>query len=270
MKILITNDDGVHSEGIKALMESVPSGVEAYVCAPASERSAASHSISLGQKLRIEEVRGFRFPVYGIHGTPADCVKFALGGLKNFKPDLVMSGINHGSNTGISVFYSGTISAAREGFINKVPAVAVSLCGSTFRDFTACMEISRKIMEGYQQNLFPKDVMLTINVPPLPMEKILGVKITKQAASRFIEEFVPEKEHEGKKVFSLAGEIEVLDADGTSDEEAIAQGYISITPLKIDLTEYQAIPYFKNWLDNTSTAFPSEKDSKKNEAKRKS
>lgn len=266
MKILLTNDDGCHSAGMKALMSCIPKGIEAIVSAPASERSATSHSISLGQKLRIEEIRGARFPIYCVHGTPADCVKFALGGIKNFKPDLVVSGINHGANTGVSVYYSGTISAAREGFINRVPAIAVSLCSSSSRDFVASMEITRQLIEGHKAKAFPRDVMLSVNVPPLPFDKIQGVKITKQAASRFIEEFVQEKAHNGNKVFSLAGEIEVLDADGTSDEEAVSEGYISITPLKIDLTEYQAIPHFKNWLKNSKSEF---RKSEKNTVKAK-
>ncbi len=263
MRILLTNDDGIHAPGMKALIESIPEGVQALVAAPASERSASSHAISLGQKLRIEEVRNGRFPQYAIHGTPADCVKFALGAIGSFKPDLVLSGINQGANTGISVYYSGTVSAAREAFINRIPSVAVSLCScSTFKDFRASTEITRQLIQGYIDHKFPLDVMLSVNVPPRSWEEIKGVKITKQAVSRFIEEFVPEKEHEGNKVFSLAGEIEVLDADGTSDEEAVLDGYISITPLKIDLTEYRAIPKFQDWLDHCKIAVPKGKNAK--------
>lgn len=264
MRILLTNDDGIHAPGMKALIESIPAGVEALVAAPASERSASGHSISLGQKLRIEEVRNSKIPQYAVHGTPADCVKFALGAIGSFKPDLLVSGINQGANTGVSVYYSGTVSAAREGFINRVPAVAVSLCScGSFKDFRACIEITRQIIKGYQEHRFPLDVMLSVNVPPIPWEKVKGVKITKQASSRFIEEFVPEKEHEGNKVFSLAGEIEVLDADGTSDEEAVSEGYVSITPLKLDLTEYRAIPRFQDWLDHCKISVPGGKKEKK-------
>lgn len=249
MKVLITNDDGLHAAGIQALMESIPPGVSAVVAAPASERSACSHSISLGQKLRVEEFSDRKFPCYAVHGTPADSVKVALSTIPNFAPDLIVSGINHGANTGISVYYSGTISAAREGFIYGIPAIAVSLCSRDSRDFRGGIEIARQLILGYQQKKFPTNVMLNVNVPPLEPKKIKGVKITKQAASRFIEEFVSEKSHDGKRVFTLAGEIEVYNADGTSDEEAIAEGFISITPLKLDLTEYEAIPHFKKWLD---------------------
>ncbi len=253
MNILLTNDDGLHAEGMKALMASLPKGVHAVVAAPATQRSASSHSITLGQHLRVEEDVLNGITRYAVHGTPADCVKFALSGIEGFYPDLIVSGINHGSNTGVSVFYSGTISAAREGFINRVPSVAISLCSSTSEDFEASMDIARKIMTGYVRGQFPKDVMLSINVPALPFEKVRGIKVTKQAASHFIEEFIPEKAHDGKKVFTLAGEIEIFDPDGTSDEEAVAEGYISITPLKIDLTDYRYMKQFENWVKQSKT-----------------
>ncbi len=249
MNILLTNDDGIEAPGIRALASSIPKGINIVVAAPANERSASSHSISLGQKLRVEETVINKVRYFAVHGTPADCVKFALAAVKGFVPDLIVSGINQGANTGVSVYYSGTISAAREGFINRVPSVAISLCSSAFKDFTASKDIARRLIEGYQEKRFSCDVMLNVNVPPVPAEKIKGVRITKQAASRFIEEFIPEKEHEGKKVYDLTGEIEVYDPDGTSDEEAIAEGFISVTPLKLDLTDYQAMGAFKPWAE---------------------
>ncbi len=247
MNILLTNDDGINAWGLQALIKSVPAGMKVAVAAPATERSASSHSISLGQKLRIESFEKKGVLQYAVHGTPADCVKFALAGIPNFKPDLIFSGINQGANTGVSVYYSGTISAAREGFINGIPAVAISLASNSFSDFSASAGIARQIMQGYEAGCFPKNVMLNINVPPLKAGEIRGIKVTKQAASRFIEEFIPEKEHGDKKVYTLAGEIEVINADGTSDEEAVMDGFISITPLKLDLTEYEALPLLKNW-----------------------
>jgi 5'-nucleotidase len=259
MKILITNDDGIHAPGIRALVEAVPRGMEVVVAAPATERSASSHSITLGQKLRVEEFDAEGIRNFAVHGTPADSVKFAVAAIEGFSPDIVISGINQGANTGISVYYSGTISAAREGFINRVPAIAVSLCSRSFQDFSSCIEISRRLLDGYAAGKFPKNVMLNVNVPPLSWDRIRGIKITKQANSRFIEEFIPEKEHDGKKVFSLAGEIEVIDPDGTSDEEAVTHGYISITPLKIDLTEHKAIPIFETWVRESGIKRPEEK-----------
>lgn len=247
MKILLTNDDGVHAPGLKALAASMPSGVEVVIAAPATQRSASSHAITLGQKLRVEEDMAGNMRRFSIHGTPADCVKFALAGIPDFFPDLIVSGINQGANTGVSVYYSGTISAVREGFINKVPAVAVSLCDHFSQDFTGSQIVTRQITEGYMAGQFPLDVMLSVNVPSLPSDKIKGIKITKQAASHFVEEFLPEKAHDGKKVFTLAGEIEIFDPDGTSDEEAVLEGYVSITPLKIDLTDYRYMKHLQEW-----------------------
>ena len=241
MNILLTNDDGIQSEGIKALQAAMPKGTNVVVVAPVSERSASSHSISLGQKLRIEDLSHGDVRAYAVHGTPADCVKFALCGIPHFKPDVVFSGINHGANTGVSVYYSGTISGAREGFINRVPAAAISLCSPTFQDFTASMEIARRLAESYRQGILPLNVMLNVNVPALPRQKIKGVKIVKQAASRFVEEFVLEEEKDGKKIYTLAGEIEIFDSDGQSDEEAVSNGFIAMTPLKLDMTDYGAM-----------------------------
>ncbi len=248
MNVIYTNDDGIDAPGIQALIRNVPQGVNAIVVAPASERSACSHSISLGQKLRIEEYRDHGIDHYKVHGTPADCIKFAISELKYFMPNLVVSGVNQGANTGVSVYYSGTISAAREAVINHIPAAAFSLCSRVFDDFSASIQIAARVIEGYAANAFPPETLVSVNIPPIPFEKMRGVKITKQASSRFVEEFVKEKEHDGKRVYSLAGEIEVYDTDGTSDEEAVMNGYVSITPLKLDVTDYQAIRIFEDWL----------------------
>ena len=254
MNILLTNDDGIHAPGMEALISAMPkTGVQVAVAAPATQRSASGHSITLGQRLRVEECHVKGIKKFAVHGTPADCVKFAIAGLDNFQPDLLISGINQGANTGVSVYYSGTISAAREGFINQIPAVAVSLCSSSSTDFEASIDITRRIIEGYRAGQFPLDVMLSINVPPLPLREIRGVRVTKQAHSHFIEELIPEKEHDGKKIFTLAGEIEIYEPDGASDEEAVAEGYISITPLKLDLTDYRFIKHFEDWLKTSKS-----------------
>lgn len=248
MNVIYTNDDGIDAPGIRALVGNVPPGVKAIVVAPANERSACSHSISLGQKLRIEEFTVNGIEHYKVHGTPADCIKFAVSELKYFSPDLVVSGVNQGANTGISVYYSGTISAAREAVINHIPAAAFSLCSRVIDDFGPSVKIAAQLMEGFAAKVFPSQSLVSVNIPPIPYHKIKGIKITKQAASRFVEEFVKEKEHDGKRVYSLAGEIELYDTDGTSDEEAVMNGYVSVTPLRLDVTDYQAIRYFEDWL----------------------
>ncbi|EFK96901.1 5'-nucleotidase surE (Nucleoside 5'-monophosphate phosphohydrolase) [sediment metagenome] len=249
MNVLLTNDDGVDSAGLRALAAAMPVGTQAVIAAPHSEKSATSHSISLGQRLRVDESVQSGIPCYAVHGTPADCVKFALSELKHFVPDLIVSGINQGANTGVSVYYSGTISAAREGLINRIPSMAVSLCSKISRDYIPSMEIVQQFVDAYAAEIIPKNVLININVPALPKGEIKGVKITKQAASRFIEEFVPEREHDGRKTYKLAGEIELYEPDGTSDEEAINDGYISVTPLKLDLTDYHTMHFLQDWVN---------------------
>ena len=250
MNVLLTNDDGIDAPGLRALVQCLSEKVNLRVVAPASERSASSHSISLGQKLRVEEFFEDSIRKWMVHGTPADCVKFAVSELKDFRADLVISGINQGANTGVSVYYSGTISAAREALINGIPSVAVSLASGTFENFGIAASFVKRFVEGCGSRKFPSEVMLNVNIPALAENKIKGVKITKQAASRFIEEFVKEKQHDGKRVYTLVGEMEILDPDGTSDEEAVSGGYISVTPLKLDLTDYAAMPIFEKWMGN--------------------
>ena len=245
MKILLTNDDGIEAPGLQALVRKLEDEYECLVAAPASEKSASSHSISLGQKLIIEEKAPRRF---AIHGTPADCVKLALSELKGFQPDLLISGINPGPNTGVSVYYSGTISAAREGLINRIPSLAVSLRSRTPFDFSFAANFCRSLIEGYEKGIFPRDIFLNVNIPDLPESEIRGIKVARQAPSRFIEEFIAENSWDHSKTYRLAGEIYVFDPDGTTDEEVVSQGFISITPLKLDLTDYAAVPLLEKWL----------------------
>ena len=155
MNILLTNDDGINAQGLQALKKMLSDDENLIVVAPVNEKSASSHSISLGQKLRVEEDTVDGIPHFSIHGTPADCVKFALSEIKEFKPDLIISGINQGANTGVSVYYSGTISAAREGVINHVPAMAVSLCSKTFTDYSAALRVTQMLVDGYSAGAVP-------------------------------------------------------------------------------------------------------------------
>lgn len=249
MKILLTNDDGIEAEGLNALVSKLRDKATLFVVAPSDQMSATSHSISLGQRLCVREEMKWGIKCYSVSGTPADCVKIAISELE-FLPNLIISGINHGSNTGVSVYYSGTVSAAREGLINKIPSIAISLCSKTFNDFSVSSDIALKLVEDYSENLYPTNVMLNVNVPPLFVQDIKGVKIAKQAASRFVEEFICEENNEKKdaKNYTLAGEIELYDPDGTGDEEAVNDGYIAITPLKLDLTDYEAMRKFEKVL----------------------
>lgn len=257
MKILLTNDDGIDAPGLKALFQALDGPHECWVVAPASEKSASSHSVSLGQKLIIEERKKNNFAVYG---TPADCVKFALSELKHFRADLLIAGINPGPNTGVSVYYSGTISAAREGLINGMPSIAVSLGSKTATDFSYAAAFTASLLEGSTQAPFPPGILLNINIPALPESQIRGIKVARQAASRFIEEFILENRSNHKRVYALAGEIEVRDPDGTSDEEVLSSGFITITPLKLDLTDYSQMPILEHWIRQKEKSWPHPKN----------
>ena len=257
MKILITNDDGIGAPGLTALWTALREKHECLVVAPASEKSASSHSVSLGQKLIIEERGPQQFAVYG---TPADCVKFALSEIKDFRPDLLISGINPGTNTGVSVYYSGTISAAREGLINRVPGMAVSIGSKAPTNFSFAASFAALLLEGYEEGIIPRGIFLNVNLPPFPETEIRGVKIARQAASRFIEEFIQENSSDHRRIYRLAGEIEVFDPDGTTDEEVLLQGFIAITPLKLDVTDYSAMPLIENWMKKKEASWLAPKD----------
>ena len=250
MRILLTNDDGIDAPGLRALADCLAGYCDAVIVAPADQKSACSHSISLGQDLYVEKREGGPFPQYAVYGTPADSVKFAVSELQEFSPQLLLSGINQGANTGVSVYYSGTISAAREGQINKIPSVAFSLCSRTADDFSVCQGLVRRVVAAYEKGVFPGRDLLNFNIPAVPASEIRGIRVTKQAASRFIEEFIKHNPRDHREVYTLAGEIEIYDNDGSSDEEAVAAGFISLTPLRLDLTDYEAMPRFEKWIQS--------------------
>lgn len=253
MKILLTNDDGIEAPGLQALIRELEQDYECLVAAPAREKSASSHSISLGQELVIEEREPGR---YAIHGTPADCVKIALSEIKGFRPDLLISGINPGPNTGVSVYYSGTISAAREGLINHIPSMAVSIRSRTPSDFSFAASFCRNLIEGYEKGIFPRDRFLNVNIPDLPESAMRGVKVARQAPSRFVEEFIVEEgANNHHRSYRLAGEIHVFDRDGTTDEEVVSGGFIAITPLKLDLTCYDTVPLLEKWIEEKKSSW---------------
>lgn len=246
MKILLTNDDGIHAPGLIALKEAFGALHDLTIVAPSDERSAASHSISLREKLYVQTYEENGMMHHAVRGTPVDCVKYAIAQIEGFKPDLVISGINQGSNTGVSVYYSGTIAAAREAVINRIPAMAVSLCDRDSRDFSAAVEMTGRLLKLYGAHKIPQQTILSVNVPALGKDEIAGVQMTKQADSRFVEEFISEEHTEDHKIYRLAGSIHLESPDGTSDEEAVLQKKISITPFKLDLTDYDALEFLRD------------------------
>ncbi len=249
--ILVSNDDGITSKGIRVLVSVMKKLGDVVVVAPDSPQSGMGHAITIGQTLRLYEEDIFEDVLaYKSSGTPADCVKLAKHHvLKDRKPDLVVSGINHGSNTSISVLYSGTMSAAIEGALEGLPSIGFSLCDfSSKADFSHVEEWVENIARQVLEHGIPKGIALNVNFPPKRNEDIRGIKICRQADAKWQEEFVERFDPTGRKYFWLAGNFVNFDKGEDNDEWAIANNYVSIVPCQYDLTAHHAISHInKEW-----------------------
>lgn len=249
--ILVSNDDGITSKGIRVLVAAMKNIGDVVVVAPNSPQSGMGHAITIGETLRLFEEDIFEdVQAYSSSGTPADCVKLAKHYvLKDRKPDLVVSGINHGSNTSISVLYSGTMSAAIEGALEGYPSIGFSLCDfSSKADFSHVSEWVEKIARQVLENGIPKGIALNVNFPPKRNEAIRGIKICRQADAKWQEEFAERFDPTGRKYFWMAGNFVNFDKGEDNDEWAIANNYISIVPCQYDLTAHHAISQInKDW-----------------------
>lgn len=242
--ILVSNDDGITSKGIKLLVEIMQELGEVVVVAPDSPQSGMGHAITIGNTLRLEESEIFDDVVaFECSGTPADCVKMAKHFvLKDRSPDLVVSGINHGSNTSISVLYSGTMSAAIEGAIEGMPAIGFSLCDySSDADFEHVKEYIRHITGQVLKKGMSKGVALNVNFPPKRNEPIKGIKVCRQARAKWEETFEERFDPNGRRYFWLAGNFVNFDKGEDNDEWAIANNYVSIVPCHYDLTAHHTV-----------------------------
>ncbi|MDQ3535235.1 MAG: 5'/3'-nucleotidase SurE [Bacteroidota bacterium] len=242
--ILVSNDDGITATGIRTLVEIMKELGEVIVVAPDSPQSGMGHAITIGNTLRLTETDIFEGLIsYKCSGTPADCVKLAKHYvMKDRKPDLVVSGINHGSNTSISVLYSGTMSAAIEGAIEGMPSIGFSLCDySSHADFSHTKEYVKKIAMQVLKNGLPKGVALNVNIPPKRNENIKGIKICRQARAKWQEEFDQRFDPNGRRYFWLAGNFVNFDKGEDNDEWAIANNYVSVVPCQFDMTAHHTI-----------------------------
>ncbi|MCL6638352.1 MAG: 5'/3'-nucleotidase SurE [Firmicutes bacterium] len=237
MRILISNDDGIHAEGITALRKTLEELADIYVIAPDRERSACGHKITMHRPLRVKEiVYGKQSRGWSVDGTPADCVKLGLEALLPEPPDLVVSGINSGPNLGTDVLYSGTVSAAIEGCINSIPSLAVSLASYEYRDFThACRLVKELVRKSLAE--IPAGTLLNINLPP---GQPRGVKVTRLGSRRYVNVFDKRVDPRGRVYYWMAGEPFDIDRDDPgTDVGAILTGYASITPIHYDLTDFK-------------------------------
>lgn len=245
--ILVSNDDGFRSEGIAALRAAMEPLGEVYVVAPDREQSAASHALTLHRPLRVEKLSE---RVYAVDGTPTDCVTLALGKVLSVKPDLVVSGINNGANLGEDTLYSGTVSAAMEGTVLGIPSVAFSLKGHEEDgvvkfDYAAASLFAAKLCRYILDKGMPTDTLLNVNVPS--GVDIKGHRTTILGNRTFGENVVEKTDPRGKKYYWIGGDMEKWEGGARSDFQALEDGYISVTPLHLDLTNHSLIEEIGAW-----------------------
>jgi len=242
MRVLLCNDDGIHAPGLAALVTEIAKVAEVTVVAPEREQSAVGHAITLSDPLRAQEYfKDGHFFGWAVSGTPADCVKLAICALMDERPDLVISGINQGSNTGINIIYSGTVSAATEGRINGIPSFAVSLTSYHIREFGPAAHFASRLALKILDVDLPSGVFLNVNVPALPQDEIKGIKITRQGKAHYEEIFHRRTDPRGRVYFWMDGDRVAEEDDPDIDDRAVQAGYISITPIHYDLTHYSSL-----------------------------
>ena len=240
--ILVTNDDGVHSPGIVALYGAVKHLGDAYIVAPDRERSATGHSLTLHRPLKVTEVRD---RVYSINGTPTDCVTLGINKVLPERPALVVSGINRGANLGDDVTYSGTVSAAVEGTMFGIPSIAFSLAAAKHYHFDAASAIAHDIAKFVLKHSLPYDTLLNVNIPNVDKENIRGIRFTRQGKRVYDGAIQEMFDPWGEKHYWIGGGKPYWERGEDTDIETVEGGYISVTPIHLDLTNYNALSFFK-------------------------
>ena len=248
MRILLTNDDGIYAEGIYALYLELKKVGTVTVVAPDSERSSIGQAITLAQPLWYKKVkRNGLFFGTSLSGTPADCVKFAVGVLMKRKPDVVVSGINLGHNDGCSVFYSGTVAGAREGSLMEIPSLAVSLDTFIDPDFTYAAKCGAKITRLIARKKMPKGTFLNVNVPNKRSSRIKGVKMTRQGLIPIHGTFRKRVDPNGREYYWMTGDMPVKRKDDRVDSNALINDYVTVTPIQNDQTDYSFLEELDHW-----------------------
>lgn len=247
--ILVCNDDGIFAPGIQALIEVMQELGEVLVVAPDSPQSGMGHAITINSTLRVNRIQNTQGVVkYSCSGTPVDCIKMAVSKLSERPISLVVSGINHGSNSSINVIYSGTMSAAVEGCIEGIPSVGFSLCNYSYdADFESCKPYVKKIAELVLQKGLPEGVCLNVNIPSVHFNKIQGVRVCRQAKAYWEEEMDERIDPRGGKYYWLTGVFKNMDDGIDTDEWALANNFISVVPVQIDITAYKVMEELKLW-----------------------
>lgn len=241
--ILVTNDDGIHSQGLEVLRQAMAPLGRTIVVSPDRDNSAVSHSLTMTRPLQLRKIAE---DTYTVDGTPTDCVILALGKILDQRPDLLVSGINSGPNIGDDISYSGTVSAAMEGTIYGVPSMAISLAGESPLDYTIAGELSRKMAAKILDNVLPHNTLINMNIPAGNSYK--GIRITRQGR-RLWENAIQETEDPwNRKRYWIGGGTPVKESGEDTDVRAIYEGYVSVTPIHLDLTNHSGISHLRdNW-----------------------
>ena len=246
MRILLSNDDGYFAPGLAALAEGLAPLGEITVVAPERDRSGASNSLTLDRPLMLSRApNGFLY----VNGTPTDCVHMAVTGLLDFDPDVIVSGINSGSNMGDDTLYSGTVAAATEGYLLGIPAIAVSLVGKRFEHFASAARVAHDLVARFARKPFGAPVLLNVNVPDIPYGDITGVEVTRLGRRHKAQPVVQGKNPRGETVYWVGPAGEAREAGPGTDFHALERGAVSITPLQVDLTHANQIPLVSGWME---------------------
>ncbi|KON80748.1 5'/3'-nucleotidase SurE [Azoarcus sp. PA01] len=246
MRILVSNDDGYFAPGIAALAEALQEVGKVTVVAPERDRSGASNSLTLDRPLSLRQAaNGFHF----VNGTPTDCVHLAVTGMLDHLPDMVVSGVNHGANMGDDTIYSGTVAAATEGFLLGVPAIAVSLVSKAATDFSAAARVARDLAARFTRVPFRHPVLLNVNVPDRPYEELRGIRVTRLGKRHKAEPVIRSTTPRNETVYWVGAAGQAADAGEGTDFQAVAEGFVSVTPLQIDLTHNGLISSVAEWVN---------------------
>jgi 5'-nucleotidase len=248
MNILLTNDDGIYAEGLWALYEKFAGQHRVTVVAPDRERSAVGHGITLYQPLRTHMVNNNNgFTGYAVNGTPADCVKMGLMEILDTRPDMVISGINPGANVGVNINYSGTVAAAKEAALYNVPAIAISIQGGQAADYAHAAHFTAKLAENIYKKRLPFGTFLNVNIPDIPADKIKGIRISKQGTALYSEYLEKRIDPRNRTYYWHGHDSSIAFKDAEIDGAALDDNFISITPIKCDMTDYHMIEELKRW-----------------------
>ena len=247
--ILVTNDDGIQSKGIKSLIEAVMPFGDVVVVAPDKPQSGMGHAITVNDVLRLDRSPLYsELNAYTCTGTPVDCVKLAISEVINGRPSLLVSGINHGENSASNVLYSGTMSAAVEGAMEDIPSIGFSLLDfDPDADFSGSKWAVQQVVDKVLKNEFPKSICLNVNIPQLPKEELKGIKICRQAKAYWKDEFDKRHDNFGKPYYWLKGSFNRSDRSEDTDIWALDHGYVTVVPTQFDMTAYHAISQINEW-----------------------